>query len=350
MSTEVPQHLLSGLQINPEVFERVSETSIRLQNPKELKRARKEIKKAYPLGAAALALFVESSARTRYSSLRACARLKVTAFQEPHPKDTLSLLKGESWEDTFLTFDALDYQLIFLRSDTEGDAKLAARNTHEAIVVNCGDGRHQHPSQAILDGQTIKKTFGKFDGLTIAYVGDPAAARTAHSLLDVLAYYDTHHIFSTHPEMEVEPEYLDELKKRGVSYEVMHDITEAAKKAQIIYMNRHQTNRIPILEGESKEAYEARIEKKEQEYLKETQITPETPVLRIIEEKGVRIMHPFPRKKELSTELTYHPLGLFIDQMKEGVNTRTGTSYLQLTHQLFTKYVEFQPTPYEQAA
>lgn len=346
----MPQHLLSGSQITPEVFERISETTVRLQKPRELERAKRRIKKAHPRGAAALALFVEPSARTRYSSLRACARLGVVAFQEPHPADTLSLLKGETWEDTFLTFDALDYQLIFFRSDTEGAAEKAAQYTRRAIIVNCGDGKNEHPSQAILDGQTIKKTFGKFDGLTTAYVGDPAKARTAHSLLNLLAYYDTHHIFSTPPGMELEPEYVEKLKQRNVSFEVMHDISKAAQKAQIIYMNRHQTERIPKEGGESKEDYQHRIAKKEEEYLKETQITPDSPVLRIIEERGVRIMHPFPRKQELSVELTHHPSGLFIDQMEEGVNTRTGTSYLQLLGKLFLKIEEFNPTLNEQTA
>jgi aspartate carbamoyltransferase catalytic subunit len=350
MSFEVPQHLLTGKQLAPSVFERISETTQRLQNPKELERAKREIKDRYPLGAAALALFLEPSSRTRYSSLRACARLDLPAFQEPHPEATLSLLKGESWEDTFLTFDALGYQLIFFRSNMEGDADRAAENTEVSVITNCGDGKKHHPSQAALDGETIKKTFGKFDGLTIAYVGDPAAARTAHSLLDMLAYHDTHHIFSTHPDMTLDPDYIKELNQRGVSYEIMHDITKAARKAQIIYMNRHQTERIQKKAGESDEELEARKKAKGDEYLKETQISPESTVLRIIEEKGVRIMHAFPRNQELPAELTRHPQGLFIDQMRIGVSTRTATSYLQLTGQLFESMVEFNPDLNEQAA
>lgn len=344
MSHEVPQHLLTGEQVTPEVFDRISEAAVRLQTPNELKRAREEIGEIYPLGAAALALFTEPSERTRYSSLRACARLDIPAFQEADPERTLSLLKGESWADAFLTFDALDYQIIFFRSNEEGHAELAANNTRRAIITNCGDGKNQHPTQAILDAQTIWKTFDRFDGLTIAHVGDPAKSRVSHSVVDLLSHYDTHHIFSTPPGMDLEPDYLESLEQKGVSFEVMHDIRKAAAASQILYMSRHQTDRIPKEEGESDEDYARRIEKKEEEYLKETQITPQSMLLRIIEEKGVRIMHAFPRKKELPAELTYHPAGLFIDQMEEGVNTRTATTYLQLVGRLFEKSVETIPT------
>ncbi len=346
---EVPQHLLSGEQVTPDVFENISETAIRLQKPLELRRARKEIMKHHELGAAALALFVEPSARTRYSSLRACARLDVPAFQEAEPERTLSLLKGESWEDTFLTFDALGYELIFFRSNQEGDAQKAAENVRSSIIVNCGDGGNQHPTQAILDAHTLKTTFGNLDGLTLAYVGDPMKARTAHSLIDLLSNYDTHHIFATHPEMGLTADYEARLREKGVSFEVMHSITEASKKAEVIYMNRNQVERLPRKKGESKKKHEKRKAAKKQAYLAETVINPDSKVLRIIEERGVRIMHPLPRNEELPVELTHHPAGLFIDQMEEGVNTRTATSYLQLVGELFDKVIEISPV-YVQAA
>jgi aspartate carbamoyltransferase catalytic subunit len=333
-----PQHFISGDQITPEVFERISETTERLLKPYELELARQELGEAYPLGAAAVALFLEPSARTRYSHLRAAARLGVDMFQEPHPKQTLSMMKGESIEDTFVTFDALGYELIVYRSDVEGAAAQAAQNTRRASIINAGDGKGHHPTQTVLDLETIKDTFGSFDGLTLAHVGDPANSRTTHSLIDALSHYDTHHVFSTSDELGISEEYRRKLTEKGVSFEVVDDVKKAAQVADIFYMNRLQGERQKQLPGEADEDHKNRLDRIMDGYLRHAQIRPD--VLTIVEKRGVRLMHPWPRNQEIPAEYTYHPSGLWLQQMEQGVNTRTATMYLILMKRLLTKSVK----------
>jgi aspartate carbamoyltransferase catalytic subunit len=333
-----PQHLLSGDQLTPEVFENISETTTRLLDPNELNRARREINDAYPLGAAGVALFLEPSARTRYSHLRAGERLGIGMFQEPHPKQTLSILKGESIDDTFVTFDALGYELIVYRSDQEGAAVQAAKNTRRASIINAGDGKGHHPTQTILDMETIKVALGKFDGLTFGHIGDPANSRTTHSMVEAMSYYDTHHVFSTYGELGISDEYREHLKEKGVSFEEMDDVKKAAEVADVIYMNRLQGERQKKQDGESVEEHQTRLDRITDGYLKHAQIRPD--VLTIVEKRGVRLMHPWPRNEEIPAEYTYHPSGLWLEQMTEGVNTRTATMYLILMKKLFNNVVE----------
>ena len=119
-----------------------------------------------------LNVFYESSTRTSSSFELAAKRLSA---------DTLTLKaagssvdKGESLKDTALTLSAYDPDVIVLRHPEVGAAQYVARVT-EARVVNAGDGKHQHPTQALLDLYTMREAFGRLDGLQVAIVGDVAA-------------------------------------------------------------------------------------------------------------------------------------------------------------------------------
>src|SRR5205085_4582649 len=97
-----------------------------------------------------------------------------------------SVDKGESLKDTALTLGAYDPDVIVIRHPQIGAPQLVARATG-AHIVNAGDGKHQHPTQALLDLYTIKEEFGRVQALHVAIVGDVLHSRVARSLIQALA-------------------------------------------------------------------------------------------------------------------------------------------------------------------
>src|SRR5204862_6449893 len=96
-----------------------------------------------------------------------------------------SVDKGESLKDTALTLGAYDPDVIVLRHPQIGAPELVARFT-EAHIVNAGDGKHQHPTQALLDLYTIRESVGPIEGLHVAIVGDVLHSRVARSNIQAL--------------------------------------------------------------------------------------------------------------------------------------------------------------------
>src|SRR6185437_16649678 len=102
-----------------------------------------------------------------------------------------SVDKGESLKDTTLTLSSYDPDVIVVRHPEAGTANVVADNTR-ARVVNAGDGKHQHPTQALLDLYAMREAFGRLDGLHVAIVGDVAHSRVARSLVQALRLVGAH--------------------------------------------------------------------------------------------------------------------------------------------------------------
>ena len=146
----------------------------------------REVKKLPTLrGRLVVNLFFESSTRTSSSFELAAKRLSA---------DTMSLKaagssvdKGESLKDTALTLAAYDPDVIV--DPPPADRRAAARRARDASahVVNAGDGKHQHPTQALLDLYTMREALGRLEGLHVAIVGDVLHSRVARSLVQALA-------------------------------------------------------------------------------------------------------------------------------------------------------------------
>jgi aspartate carbamoyltransferase catalytic subunit len=126
--------------------------------------------------------FFEPSTRTRLSFERAAKALSADTMS--FAPGTSSLSKGESLKDTVQTLEAMGSDLLVVRHRAVGAARRVAGWT-SVPVVNGGDGAHQHPTQALLDALTIRRHFGKVEGLHVAIVGDIRHSRVARS--DVLA-------------------------------------------------------------------------------------------------------------------------------------------------------------------
>src|SRR6185437_12087733 len=97
-----------------------------------------------------------------------------------------SVDKGESLRDTALTLGAYDPDVIVIRHPQIGAPQLVAAAT-EAHVVNAGDGKHEHPTQALLDLYTLQQELGPLEGLHVAIVGDVLHSRVARSLIGAFA-------------------------------------------------------------------------------------------------------------------------------------------------------------------
>jgi len=91
-----------------------------------------------------------------------------------------SIKKGESIIDTLKTILSMKVDLVVIRHSDSGVIKLIDRFIN-VPVINAGDGKHQHPTQALLDLYTIRKKFGKFEGLKVAIIGDFINSRVARS-------------------------------------------------------------------------------------------------------------------------------------------------------------------------
>jgi aspartate carbamoyltransferase catalytic subunit len=123
-------------------------------------------------------LFFENSTRTRTSFSLAAKRLSADT-QDFSPSGS-SLSKGESFIDTARNIEAMGADVVVVRHPTPGTPHLLAEHL-KCSIINAGDGAHEHPTQGLLDLMTIRRAKGKFDGLTVALLGDIAHSRVARS-------------------------------------------------------------------------------------------------------------------------------------------------------------------------
>ncbi|AGW13348.1 aspartate carbamoyltransferase catalytic subunit [Megalodesulfovibrio gigas] len=129
-------------------------------------------------GRSVVLFFAEPSTRTKTSFDVAGKRLSADTFSLA--KSGSSLQKGESLKDTALTLQAMRPDAIVIRHEQNGAAEFMA-NRLECSVINAGDGRHAHPTQALLDAYTLREHWGMMAGKTLCILGDIAHSRVARS-------------------------------------------------------------------------------------------------------------------------------------------------------------------------
>ena len=144
----------------------------------------RDVKKVPALrGKTIVNLFFEPSTRTKTSFEIAAKRLSADIIN--FSSSTSSVKKGESIIDTLKTILSMKVDLIIIRHSDSGTVKMVDRFVN-IPVINAGDGKYQHPTQALLDLYTIKKRFGKFKGLKAAIIGDFINSRVAKSDMNLL--------------------------------------------------------------------------------------------------------------------------------------------------------------------
>lgn len=127
--------------------------------------------------------FFENSTRTKLSFDIAAKRLSADSIS--FQSSSSSLKKGESLIDTLRTIEAMGVHMYIVRHGASGVPMFLQKNTR-GIIINAGDGKHEHPTQALLDSFTLTKHFGKMEGLKLCIVGDILHSRVARSNITVL--------------------------------------------------------------------------------------------------------------------------------------------------------------------
>lgn len=194
--------------------------------------SRRDVKKVPTLrGKTVINLFFEPSTRTKTSFEIAAKRLSADIIN--FSPSTSSLKKGESIIDTIKTILSMKVDLIVIRHSDSGTVKMVDRFV-DIPVINAGDGKYQHPTQALLDLYTIKKRFGKFEGLKVAIVGDFLDSRVARSDINLFEKMGMD-VTIVSPTMFL-PEDFSDMK-------VKHCIDDVIEDADIVYMLRMQFER-----------------------------------------------------------------------------------------------------------
>ena len=190
-------------------------------------------------------LFYENSTRTRTSFELAAKRLGGSVLNIAVAGS--SVKKGETLLDTATTLNAMHPDVLVIRHNCSGAARLLSQYV-DAVVINAGDGRHEHPTQALLDALTIRRRIGRIEGLTVAICGDIANSRVARSNIHLLSTLGTK-IRLVCPSTLL-PAAID---KMGV--DVYTDMESGIADADIVMMLRLQTERMAGTETPSQREY-----------------------------------------------------------------------------------------------
>jgi len=175
-------------------------------------------------------------------------------------------------------------------------------------IINAGSGKDQHPTQALLDIYTLQRSFeqrGGIDGKTIVYVGDLARGRTVRSLASLLTRYnDVKQCFVAPKPLQIGDDILAMLKTAGVKYEVSENFEAAIPTADAIYMTRVQD--------------EWDVQKGDSTKIDTSKYCFTVGHLSLLKKDAV-IMHPFPRRSEISPDVDDDPRAVYWRQMRNGM-------------------------------
>ncbi len=179
-------------------------------------------------------MFFENSTRTQASFEIAGMRLGADVMNMA--MQASSIKKGETLIDTAMTLNAMHPDLLVVRHPHSGAVNLLASKVNCA-VLNAGDGRHEHPTQALLDALTIRRRKGRLHRLTVAICGDIAHSRVARSNIMLLGRMENRVRLIAPPTLI--PSGMDQL---GV--EITDDMREGLKGVDVVMMLRLQKERM----------------------------------------------------------------------------------------------------------
>jgi aspartate carbamoyltransferase catalytic subunit len=200
--------------------------------------ADRDVKKVPLLrGKSVFNLFFENSTRTRTTFEIAAKRLSADVFNLNI--NVSSAAKGETLLDTIANLSAMQADLFVVRHEASGAPYLIAQHVAPHVhVVNAGDGRHAHPTQALLDMYTIRHFKKDFSNLTVAVVGDVLHSRVARSNIHALTTLGVAEVRAIAP-LTLLPSGLDQMGVR-----VFTDMREGLKDVDVIIMLRLQNERM----------------------------------------------------------------------------------------------------------
>ena len=259
-------------------------------------------------------LFFEDSTRTRISFEAASKRLSADVINFSAKGSSVS--KGESLKDTAQTLQSMGADAVVIRHGSSGAPHLlATRNWINAVVINAGDGTHEHPTQALLDAYTIRKHLrnntGDLSGLRVAIVGDILHSRVARSNAILLKTLGATPIM-------VAPPTLLPVGIQDWSGEYSYNLDEVLPKVDAVMMLRVQQERM-------NDAYFPTA----REYARNFGLNFRRQKTM---QKHALVLHPGPmnRGMEITAEVADSANSVVIEQVANGVSVRMAVLYLLL--------------------
>ena len=296
------RHLLSIDGLPKAMIERVLDTASAFLDVSD-----RTVKKLPLLrGRSVFNLFFENSTRTRTTFEIAAQRLSADVFNLNISASSAS--KGESLLDTIDNLAAMNADLFVVRHAQSGAPFLIAQHLDQlgkdVHVINAGDGRHEHPTQALLDAYTIRHFKKNFTGLRIALVGDILHSRVARSNIHALTTLGVPDVRAVGPATLL-PGGLESMGVR-----VFHDMREGLRDVDVVIMLRLQNERM-----------RGALLPSAQEYFKHYGLTPEK--LAYAAPDAI-VMHPGPMNRgvEIDSAGADGPQAVILSQVTFGIAVR----------------------------
>ncbi|WP_027020229.1 aspartate carbamoyltransferase catalytic subunit [Corynebacterium sputi] len=277
--------------------------------------AGREIKKLPTLrGRTIYTLFYENSTRTRASFETAGKWMSADVINISASSSSVN--KGESLKDTALTLDAIGADAIIVRHPSSGAANLIAKWVGEhgsnPNVINAGDGKHQHPTQALLDAVTLRQRLGEIKGRKIVLVGDILHSRVARSNADLLSKLGAEVVF-------VAPPSLLPVGVETWPVRVSYDFDSELPDADAVMMLRVQQERMNGGFFPSHREYATRygLSRAREKMLRDDTV----------------VLHPGPmlRGMEINDHVADLPRAAVLQQVSNGVHVRMAVLFSLLT-------------------
>lgn len=251
-------------------------------------------------------LFYENSTRTRISFELAEKRLSASPLN--FSSSSSSVNKGESLRDTIQNIEAMKIDMVVVRHGAAGVPHFLTQCT-DAVIINAGDGLHEHPTQALLDIMTIRRKLGRLEGLKVAIIGDIFHSRVARSNAWGMSTLGMNVVLCGPPTLLPQP--MD-----SIGVPVTFNLDEALEGADVVMFLRLQ------LERQASGAFPTIREYRERWGMDTEKLNKLS--------KNVLIMHPGPinRGIELSSDVADGPNSVILEQVTNGVAVRMAVLYL----------------------
>ena len=260
-------------------------------------------------------LFFESSTRTRSTFELAAKRLSADVLNLDI--NTSATSKGETLSDTLLNLEAMASDMFVVRHSQSGAPHFIAETVTPGVaIINAGDGRHAHPTQAMLDMLTIRQHKGSFDGLKVAIVGDILHSRVARSQIRALNTLGVSEV------RVIAPSTLLPGDVESLGCKVEYDMTRGLKDLDVVIMLRLQRERM-----------EGALLPSEREFYRLYGLSQDKLALA---RPDCIVMHPGPinRGVEIESAVADGPQSVILNQVTNGIAVRMAVMSMAMSGQV----------------